>query len=308
MSMDLTIIEQVQKFSWNFEDIKQYLENHIKQYDNLVVSETNLQEMERTQREIASLRTKISKFKTTVKRELEKPYQEFELQVKDLLKLVESAELPIQEQLEKYEEKRREEMAINVQHWINKTSVELGLDEKYSSQISVADKWLNRTQKKKDTIDDIQQRVCWFLDIQAKDREAETFRQQKIEMAKFMCESLSVGLVTPVTFEEIEYKIESTDIASLKAYIENEVARRREREEKAAQVAVEKVEQGIIVVDISPEPVSVKPDSKKDKDLFNVQFVVYGVTNEEFNLVYKFIKDNNFKFKSAIKPAEKEAV
>jgi hypothetical protein len=241
--MDLKVVEQVQKFVWNFEDIRKELKAHIAQYSKLVVNDDNVLEMENTKREIASLRVKISKFKVFVRRELEKPYQEFELQVKDLLALVESVEKPIEEQLYKYEVKRKEEKAKLVQQWINEISAELGLEEKYSSQIAIADKYLNRTQKSKDTKDDIQMKVCWFLDIQKKEQESERFRQEKIEMARFLVESLSAGLTTPLTFAEVEGKIESLDIVGLRTHIETEVSRRREREEKAAKQALERAEQ-----------------------------------------------------------------
>ena len=66
-------------------------------------------------------------------------------------------------------------------------------------------------------MNDIYQKAAWFLDVQKKEIDAENFRQQKIEMAKFMCESLSAGLATPLTFAEIEHRLESFDIASMKA-------------------------------------------------------------------------------------------
>jgi hypothetical protein len=242
MAMELKVIENVQKLSWNFEEIKSELANHIARYKDLVVSETNLPDMEKTHKEIASLRVKISKFKVAIKKDFLKPYDQFELEVKQLLELVEKAETPIKDQIEKYETERRDNKRVEVQKWIDSTAADCGLGTKYSTQIVIDEKWLNRTATKKATIEEIQMRVAWFLDIQTKEVEAETFRQQKVEMAKFLCESLSVGLVTPVTFAEIENRVESLDLAGLKTHIGNEVAKRKEREERAAQQAIERAD------------------------------------------------------------------
>lgn len=337
--MDLKVIETVQKFTWNYDAVKQSLEEHIKDYAGLVVNEENLPSMEKTQKEIASLRVKLTKFRTEVKKELDKPYLNFEVQLKELLRLVESAETPIKEQIEKYEIKRRDEKAVQVQQLINDISAELGLEEKYSSQIAIADKYLNRTQKPSDTKTDIQMKVAWYLDIQNKEKEAEQFRQQKIEMAKFMCESLSAGLATPLTFAEIENRIESLDIAGLKAHIEREVSRRKEQEERAAQqaleraerirqdaerkalveqeaaarIAVEKERQSAIEQEspknIKETPVSqssnpvnsvVKNDSPKEKS-YNAQFVLYGTSQATIMTVKEFLESNEIEFNLGVK-------
>ena len=304
MAMELKVIENVQKLSWNFEDIKKELAAHIERYANLVVNDDNLPDMEKTHKEIASLRVKISKFKTAVKRDFIKPYEQFEVEVKQLLYLVEKAEMPIKDQIDKYEAARRDKKRVEVQGWINNTATEYGLDEKYSSQIVVDEKWLNRTATKKGTIEDIQMRVAWFLDVQSKDREAETFRQQKVEMAKFLCETLSTGLVTPLSFAEVENRIDAMDIGALRAYIENEVAKRKAREERAAQQAIERADKK---QEVKPE-LSVVPDvvakPQQVTPLLNAQFVVYGVTDNEVNSVIEFLRNKDIKFKSAIKLAE----
>ena len=231
----------VQEFSWNFEEIKTALASKIAQYAGLVVTDENLKDMEKTQKEIVSLRVKISKFQLQVKRELAKPYGNFELQIKDLSGLVESVERPIKDQLDVYENKRRAEKSIMVQAMINELSQQMGLEEKYSQQIVVADNYLNRTTTKKEITEDLQMKVAWFLDIQSQDRQVELFKAQKAEMAKLLCQSLSAGLATPITYEEIQCRIETmADILAVKAYIENEVSRRKELEARAAAQAAER--------------------------------------------------------------------
>jgi hypothetical protein len=327
MTVELKVLENVQKLTWNFEDVKQRLTDDIKKYADLIVSETNLLDMEKTQKEIASLRIRLQKFKLAVKKDFEKPYEAFELQVKELASLIESAEKPIKDQIQKYEDDRREAKRIQCEKMICEISAELGLLEKYSSQIVVADKYLNRTQKVKDTKEDIQQKVCWFLDIQAKEIADEAARTEKISMAKMMCEFMSKELATPLTFEDVENKINSFNITELRTYIENQVTTRKEREERAAQLALEREEQKRIAelarqereeqarkeqlkrkeetaeqmknigYDISPDNVVIVDTVKKEPALpkFNAQFIAvsYGITEVQITEIKDFLESKN---------------
>lgn len=335
--MELTVLENIQKFTWNFEEIKTKLADDIKKYDGLVVSETNLPDMERTQREIGKLRTGLQKFRLAVKKDLEKPYNAFELQIKELAALVESAEKPIKDQIEKYEEKRKELKTIAIQTMINEISSELGLGETYRSQIVVASKYLNKGESLNDIKADIQTKVCWFLDIQAKDIADEAARVEKVNMAKMMCEFLSKGLATPLTFEDVENKIESLNITELRTYIENQVATRKEREEIAVQQALEREEQkriaeiarqekekqeetmrelerlarqqqeierenGIPQVDKNHEKLieSLNTPTEPVK-LYNAKFVIYNATLDEVNALKKHLEETNYSFQFQIK-------
>lgn len=231
-----------QKHSWNFEAMQVNLQTHVERYANLVVTEQNLKSMEKTQKEIAGLRTKLNKFRLAVKRDMEKPYEVFAHQVNQLLDLVQSVEKPLKDQLEKYEAKRREAKAQVIWGIIHQTAADLGLEEQYLKQMAIDEKWLNRTATKSQITADIQERLCWLLDVQSKDRQAAVFAEQKIEMAKLLCQSISAdaGLATPLTYEEIERQAASAqDILTLKAIIEAEVNQRKQREERAARLAVE---------------------------------------------------------------------
>jgi hypothetical protein len=243
MAMELKVLENNHSFKWNYEPAKAFVSESIQKYVGLVVSETNLPDMEKTQKEIAGLRIKLQKFRLSVKKDMEKPYEAFELQVKELAGLIDSAEKPIKDQLQKYEDKRREDKRAECEDLIISVAAELGLEEKYRNQIVIDEKWINRGSKIKAIKEDIQMRVVYFLDQQRSDKEAETFRQQKIEIAKFMIESLSKDLATPLTFTDVENKIESLNIGELRIYIENQVATRKEREERAAQLALDREEE-----------------------------------------------------------------
>lgn len=323
------VTENIQKFAWNYEYFKAELQQHIQQYKGLVVNEENLPDMEKTKRDIASLRVRLSKFKTQIKAELDKPYKAFDGQMKELFSLVEDAEKPLSDQLEKYENQRRASKEYELLQYIADKAAEMGLEEKYSSQIVIDHKWLNRTQKWSDTENDILQRLAWHLDIQAQERQADLFREQKAEMAKLLCQSLSAGLATPLTYEEVANRIEQMqDILQVKSFIEQEVAKRKEREERAAQQAIERAEQERIAAEQKAEreriaeekrveqmhrlaeqakqqniSVVAKSEPARVTPLLNAQFIVYGITESDIENIKQFFNMQGFEFKHAVKPA-----
>ena len=293
VQLEPQILSLSQQFSWNFDAIKTALAAKIEKYTGLVVNDENLKEMEKTQKEIAGLRTKIGKFKLEVKRELEKPYQQFELQIKELVSLVESVEKPIKDQLEVYENKRRDAKAQMVQGIINELAAEMGLGEKYSSQIVIADKYLNRTTTKKEITEDLQMKVAWYLDIQSQERQAALFKAQKVEMAKLLCQSLSAGLATPLTFEEIESRVDSMqDILVVKAFIEEEVAKRKQREERAAQLAVEQAAPSVPVAPVPPVPIS----QSVPETTWDVVLCLPGINMQQSVGFQKYLADSGIRY------------
>jgi hypothetical protein len=341
MTMELKVLEQVQKLTWNFEEVKKELTSHIEKYADLVVSETNLAEMEKTQKEIAGLRIRLQKFRLEVKKDFEKPFETFEQQIKALASLIESAEKPIKDQLEKYKDKRKDLKRAECNGLIISVATELGLEDKYRNQIIIDEKWINRGSKIKAIKEEIQMRAVYFLDQQKADKEAETFKQQKIEMAGFMIESLSKGLATPLAFADIENKIDALNIGELRTYIENQVATRKEREERAAQQALEREEQKRIA-EIARQEREEQARIERERQraeferneavirkgqaeyieqlakehneppapvivepikLYNAQFVMYDVTLEQIELIKDYIELNGFNFKHAVKEA-----
>lgn len=293
--LELKTTQLSQVFAWNFEELKADLSGRIEKYRGLVVTDENLQDMEKTKREIAGLRVKIGKFKTQVKSELDKPYKKFESQIKELLLIVEDAEKPISEQLDVYEEARKEEKSRKIRNFIAMKAADIGLELQYTSQIVVSDKWLNRTQKWSDTEDDVLERIARMFETQRQDREAATFRAEKVEMAKFMCETLSKDLATPLTFAEIENRIDNFNLAELKEHITNLVASRKEREEKAARIALEKAaeQQEAKVSVVLPEEEKTVSQQQEKRCIVNL---VIDVNKEQYQVVKEFLASKGISY------------
>lgn len=300
-NVQLQVNELKQVFVWNYDEIKAALTSQLEQYGGLVVNDDNLADMEKTAREIVTYRTTIDKFKKQVKSEMDKPYKQFEVQVKELLSLVDSVESPIKEQISQYETRRREEKTAKIQRYIVQKGQELSLGEQYYSQIHVAEKWLNRTAKWSETEDEILMRLAGLLDAQQKDRDAAAFRAEKIEMAKFLVESLSKELTTPITFAEIESRIDGFNLAELKEHIQSQVAIRAAREEAvrlAVAQAVEKAQES------SPEMATSKPcepvQSVSEEKRLDICVTLYGLSKAEYEDLKMFISAKKYRYSAKV--------
>ncbi|MBU2704181.1 hypothetical protein Ga0466249_005335, partial [Sporomusaceae bacterium BoRhaA] len=145
--MEPKIIKDVHEFTWNFSDIKANLSGYISKYTGLVVTEDNLKDMEAAQKEIAGVRTKIDGFRKTVKKKLEEPYKQFESEIKELQALIEQAEKPLKEQIDKYEEARVVKLESELLTFAENTSNNLGLRPEYVGKFSIQSAWIKRTAK-----------------------------------------------------------------------------------------------------------------------------------------------------------------
>ena len=278
---------------WNFEALKSDLANMTEQYKGLVVTDDNLEDMEKVHREVVGLRTKITKFKSKVKAELDAPYKKFDAQIKELLAVVDSVESPMVGQLNKYEHERREKKAKGIRQYIDRKADEIGLDRRYSDEVVVADKWLNRTQKWTDTENDILMKIAWYLDIQKQDRDRAAFRAEKIEMAKFMCEKLSAGLVTPLAFAEIESRVDNFDLAGLRSHIEGIVEQRKAREEAAQKAVQEKAAEA--KAENAPAALSAPASEVQNEIRCNLVFAVENVNKQQYDMIKSFLNLHGIK-------------
>ena len=142
LSADLSI-------TTNFEDVKNNLQTITEKYKGLVVTDQNQKDMEKTLREVVSLRTSIQKFEVNGKRKLRRPMDQFADACKELLKIVNEAERPLREQLDAYEAKRQEGVTKVILHKYEEMAFDAGIREEFRS-CEILSKWMNKTAKLKD--------------------------------------------------------------------------------------------------------------------------------------------------------------
>ena len=216
---------------WNNEEVKTQLSSKLESMKNLVVTEENLKESQSLQKDLASLRIQIDSQRKRIKKELQKPVDEFDAACKELLAIVTEVEHPLKRQIEAFEESDRAARADRIKDKIAVKQAKWNLPEKYFLQVSVKDKWLNKTAKDKDIDAELDE---MFSVLAAK---AEGEKNDKEAIVK-SCEVQSVGLYTAISPELFisQYEL-GIPLSAIIAKIGEEAERRKAEELRRAEEA-----------------------------------------------------------------------
>lgn len=222
----------------NFEEVKQNLKAITEKYKGLVVTDQNQKNMEKTLREVVSLRTSIQKFEVNGKRKLRKPVDQFAEACKELLKIVNEAERPLREQLDAYEARRQEGVTKVILHKYEEMALDAGIREEFRS-CDILSKWMNKTAKLKDTYEDIARLVSEQTAMQKQHDDLKELRNSRRELALLQIEKANrdYALATPITEDFLTDELLDTSAEIIKNTINEEALRRHEMDENARQVS-----------------------------------------------------------------------
>ena len=231
LSADLSI-------TTNFEDVKNNLQVITEKYKGLVVTDQNQKDMEKTLREVVSIRTSIQKFEVNGKRKLRKPVDQFAEACKELLKIVNEAERPLREQLDAYEARRQEGVTKVILHKYEEMALDAGIREEFRS-CDILSKWMNKTAKLKDTYEDIARLVSEQATAQKQHDDLKELRNSRRELALLQIEKANrdYALATPITEDFLTDELLDTSAEIIKNTINEEALRRHEMDENARQVS-----------------------------------------------------------------------
>lgn len=148
------------KVSFNSVELKANLNQMLDEYKNAVVIKENEYLMKTHKANLNKLIKQIDSFRLETKKVLMKDITEFENECKELKALVESVTLPITAQLNELEELRKEEVTNVVLDLIDEAIADYELtNPTYSNELTVYDKYLNKTTSMKSIKDDIKNRA-----------------------------------------------------------------------------------------------------------------------------------------------------
>lgn len=222
----------------NFKDVKNNLQAITEKYKGLVVTDQNQKDMEKTLREVVSLRTSIQKFEVNGKRKLRKPVDQFAEACKELLKIVNEAERPLREQLDAYEARRQEGVTKVILHKYEEMALDAGIREEFRS-CDILSKWMNKTAKLKDIYEDISRLVSEQATAQKQHDDLKELRNSRRELALLQIEKANrdYALATPITEDFLTDELLDTSAEIIKNTINEEALRRHEMDENARQVS-----------------------------------------------------------------------
>lgn len=141
----------------NFDEIKEQLAAGMEEYRGMVFTEDSKADAKKTVVSLRKLKKAISDRRIEVKKNFMQPYTEFEMQVKELDKLIDEPINFINGQVEEFERKRVAERKKEIDAIYAECIGEL---EDYLPLLKIYDyKWENATTSKKSIREDIEERV-----------------------------------------------------------------------------------------------------------------------------------------------------
>ena len=244
----------------NFEDVKKNLQIITEKYKGLVVTDQNQKDMEKTLREVVSLRTSIQKFEVNGKRQLRRPMDQFADACKELLKIVNEAERPLREQLDAYEARRQEGVTKVILHKYEEMALDAGIREEFRS-CDILSKWMNKTAKLKDTYEDITRLVSEQAAAQKQHDDLKELKQSRMEAAILTLEKYNgmQDLATPITEDFLTDELLDRPLEEIKQAIAAEALRRHNIEEQARRVQPDPEPAPAMPAPPSPAPATVPP-------------------------------------------------
>lgn len=239
-----------------YEQVKAFVLNDLNKYKNIVVTEENLAWAESLQRKLGGYSKRFDDFRKDKKREASANITSFESDMNEIRDLILDVQSGIKKQTEIYEEKRKQEQKEKVAIWIHEVASDLGLTEKYEEMLAIQDKYLNKTQKDKDTKTDLSNRAQALLEMQKQEEELGKLRSQKEKLAESLCKTFSetLSLATPIELKDLG-NLDEIELSNLSDHISKAAQDRKNLEEKALQKKEEAVPQKECVVrEVSTHP------------------------------------------------------
>jgi hypothetical protein len=163
---DVTVSSTLPTITINYDQLRAALEADLVKYRGVVVTEETLQDCKAARKDLAGMRAKIDAHRKEEKRRLSEPVAAFEGLCKELCELVKSVEAPLQEGIDVFDGRRREEKRAVAESVVREVASEMGLREEYAARLDVLDSYCNLTAKRGDVKSD-----AWLRATALKERQ-----------------------------------------------------------------------------------------------------------------------------------------
>lgn len=281
-SFELTIKEGA--ISTNLETLKEELAVIAAQYEGMVVSEDTVPDAKKDLADLRKVVKEIEDRRKTVKREWEKPYKDFEAEVKAALEIINTPIELIDKQVKDFEKKKKEEKEQHIKD-LYAENIQ-GYEEYLPFTAIFNEKWLNVSVKDQEIIFDINGAVTKVkADLEAIKALNSEFEEEITKVYKASGNQLSMAI------QRNTQLISAKQIAKEKA--EREAQEKIEAERKAREEAERKAAEAEKALE------EVKEESKEELEEplpFDVEKATFTVYGADILTVRLFLEDNNIEY------------
>ena len=290
---EIQINKELPVITMNFEEVKGSLQETMKKYEGIIVTEEGLKDCKATQKDLAGLRNKIDTYRKDVKKEMEVPIKEFEGKCKELIGLISDVEKPIKEGIKVYDDKRKEEKKEKALEIINAAIKEFELEKEFADKLDLKDSYLKLTGSIKSIKEDVEMRAMMLK----REQEDKKTRIKMLEVAvKNEIDRVNENINTKLDYKKFEvYVLKDYPLEKILNEINKEADIILKAENNTKQETKEEKESIQVPVDIPNKKVEdPKKEIKEDKFFVDV-YVEHNF--EMIQALSRFLRDNGYNYK-----------
>lgn len=249
--------------SGNFSDVGSKIQAVVDRYKDTQLTDDNVDYVKTLKKQFVSLRTGIERERKEYKKVYLSPAEDLvDSMCKELLAIVDAGEVALGKQLDKYDQRRKDELTIILKEYIADSVAKHNLREEYASQIQLIDKYYNKTQNEEDSADDIERQA---VELEKKQNEYDA----GVKLITAECED--AGFLADSYIRELQYKSATEIILEIK------------QDKKTKEEIKAKVDSGEKVVIGEPLTEELKKaitlDSKEKENRTRIMRIVYKPEN-----------------------------
>lgn len=231
---------------FNHEDIEKDLNETLKYYKDLVFTEDATTDLRKTLSELRKGKSAIHDYGVDTRRELNVPVKAFSGQIKGIESKFDSVIDPLNEQLQEYVERERDEKLRKLEEFKAEFIVEHELCDHYAEQVEIEDSLLNKSTSLKVASESIEFRVKNLKMRQDKDAADKSLIETTVKLVNAENDlSLSIeAYIRLLEFHEIEVVKKQIEWDAQKEVEQREERERieKERVEREKQAELERIE------------------------------------------------------------------
>ncbi len=182
----------------NWDKLKGNIQKVVDKYKETQLTEDNVEYVKTLKKQFVSLRTGVELDFKNYKTAYLDPAENLIKAVKaELLAVIDEGESALGRQLDEYDQRRKDELTIILNEYVQEAVEKYQLREEYSKQIQLVKQYYNKTQKEEDTIADI--------DRQAKElKDKQSAYDNGVALIKAECKES--GLLPDAYIRELAYR------------------------------------------------------------------------------------------------------
>lgn len=160
-------------------------------YTGLIVTEDIEASIRKEIAQLNKFEKELSANRIDIVKKISAPITDFETQVKDVVSIIKDTALKLKEQCDVFENERRAQKAKGVQDVIDRVLASSDLEDKYKVQLTILDRYLNKTETMPKVIADIQARYANLQEQQKNELMAKELERQKEENRELLVTNLN---------------------------------------------------------------------------------------------------------------------